>query len=159
MDGLGFFNKGEHSGQSVKHKHLQFIPLPILDEENPIPIEDLLFSDHVNETQIFTSKKVPFDNYCWNIPSNVENITELLLENYNKTMNIMKKAYGDQVSYNFLLTKKWITYIPRKTSSYGKVSCNATGFAGSLFVKSEDEIEVIRQNGVLKILGELGFKQ
>lgn len=94
-----------------------------------------------------------------NIPSENEHVPELLLETYSKIIDIMRKTYGNNVSFNFLLTKKWISYIPRKFSSYENISLNATGFAGSLFVKTEEQAEIVKKRGILNILSELGFKQ
>lgn len=61
-------------------------------------------------------------------------------------------------SFNVLLTLEHIYLFPRRQEKYlnkdGKecISVNALGFAGMLLVKSEEELEDVKKEGVLNIL-------
>jgi len=54
--------------------------------------------------------------------------------------------------YNLLLTRRWMLLVPRATEFYQSISVNALGFAGSLFVRNEKEMETIRRQGPMNIL-------
>lgn len=48
--------------------------------------------------------------------------------------------------------------VPRRAEADGPVSCNAVAFAGSIFVKSSEEQDYVRQQGPLCILAAVGFE-
>ena len=39
IDGLLFYNSGKNSGASQPHKHLQFVPLPLVPGDMSLPID------------------------------------------------------------------------------------------------------------------------
>jgi ATP adenylyltransferase len=61
-------------------------------------------------------------------------------------------------SYNVILTLEHLHLIPRRHDTYtltetkDKIGINSLGFAGMLLVKSEGELEAVKQEGVAKIL-------
>ena len=61
-------------------------------------------------------------------------------------------------SYNVLLTLEHVHVVPRRRETYAlagtgeRLSVNALGFAGMLLVKSERELEAVKEEGVTKIL-------
>ena len=63
-----------------------------------------------------------------------------------------KDAIRQSAHYNLLLTRRWMLLVPRAAEFYKSISVNALGFAGSLFVRNEREMEIIRQQGPLEIL-------
>ncbi len=58
--------------------------------------------------------------------------------------------------YNLLVTRRWMLFVPRAVERHGSISVNALGFAGSLLARDEDELEVIRNRGPLRILEAVG---
>jgi ATP adenylyltransferase len=44
IDGLVFYNGGKTAGASQRHKHLQLVPLPLVEEGLKIPIEPAIAS-------------------------------------------------------------------------------------------------------------------
>ncbi len=56
------------------------------------------------------------------------------------------------LSSNFLLTRTWMMIVPRRSEKYEQISVNSLGFAGMLLVKSEEELEFVKNVGVLHIL-------
>ena len=71
-------------------------------------------------------------------------------------MKKMKELFGSQnslISYNLLMTDKWMLLIPRMKECFAtSISINSMAFCGFLLAKSNDEIEIIRHNGISKIL-------
>jgi len=48
-----------------------------------------------------------------------------------------------QAPYNLLATRRWMLVVPRRQERYEKISVNALGFAGSLFVRNAAELELV----------------
>lgn len=59
--------------------------------------------------------------------------------------------------YNVLATSEWMFLVPRKRESYGPVGCNALVFAGTMLVRSVEELDFIRKEGPMQILGAVTF--
>lgn len=60
-------------------------------------------------------------------------------------------------SYNLVLTNAYMMLVPRSSESVGPVSLNAMGFAGSFFVRSQEELSYIEREGGFKVLSGVGF--
>ncbi|MFN2646613.1 MAG: phosphorylase, partial [Burkholderiales bacterium] len=54
--------------------------------------------------------------------------------------------------YNLLATRRWMLLVPRGCERYESISVNALGFAGSLFVRSDVELERVRDAGPMAVL-------
>lgn len=65
--------------------------------------------------------------------------------------------FKDDQSYNLILTLHHMMLVPRSSESWGPVSLNAMGFAGSFFVRSMEELSCIKQAGGAKILLAVGL--
>ncbi len=59
--------------------------------------------------------------------------------------------------YNVILTAEHMMVVPRLRESCGPVSVNSMGFAGSLFVRSQAELDYIKEQGPMRILSEVGL--
>ena len=46
---------------------------------------------------------------------------------------------------------------PRRAEAEGPVACNSVAFAGSIFVRSREEQDFVRQRGPLHVLTATGF--
>ena len=46
--------------------------------------------------------------------------------------------------------------VPRSQEFYGTVSVNAFGFAGSLLVRNDEELQLVRRTGPLEVLRHVG---
>jgi len=55
-----------------------------------------------------------------------------------------------------LLTRRHMALVPRLREAWGPVSVNAMGYAGSLLVRSREELEHIEAEGPLCILAAVG---
>ena len=59
-------------------------------------------------------------------------------------------------SFNVLLTRRHMALVPRSREAWGPVSINSMGYAGSLLVRSREELDYIEAEGPLRILTEVG---
>jgi ATP adenylyltransferase len=57
--------------------------------------------------------------------------------------------------YNLLVTRRWMLLVPRSRESFGSISVNALGFAGSLFVRDDAEMRTLRAAGPMRALREV----
>ncbi|GFR46338.1 hypothetical protein Agub_g7909 [Astrephomene gubernaculifera] len=60
------------------------------------------------------------------------------------------------VSYNVLLTRSWMMLVPRRAERCGPLALNSLAFAGTILVRSEDELDFVRQSGPAWILSQVG---
>ena len=59
--------------------------------------------------------------------------------------------------YNLLASRQWLLVVPRQFEKWQDVSVNALGYAGSLFVRSREQIERVRTEGPLSVLRAVGY--
>jgi ATP adenylyltransferase len=56
------------------------------------------------------------------------------------------------VPYNLLMTREWMLLVPRSAEFAEGVSVNALGYAGSLFVRTAEQLDLVRRLGPLHFL-------
>lgn len=61
------------------------------------------------------------------------------------------------LSYNWVCTREFMLVAPRRREAEGPVSCNSVAFAGSIFVRSREEQQFVRERGPLHVLTATGF--
>lgn len=156
FEGLGFYNSGVIAGASQSHKHLQLIPLPLIEGVRELPITPLLEALPWERPNM-TLPGLPFPHTFTPLEPTTTPTNALL--RYRELLqqvaiNISESGpQGPQTSpYNLLMTRRWMLLVPRTAEFYRSISVNALGFAGSLFVRSKEEIELIRQAGPMRIL-------
>lgn len=156
--GLAFYNCGDASGHSQPHKHVQLVPLPF-DEDNPAPppFESLILAAGANlgaeaHGQMFSVPSLPFKNACCLLSpsSTAEN-----LEAWYSVL--LKEVHLSSDSWNLVMTTQWMMMVPRLTERLDAVSLNALGYAGTLLVRSKEELEQVSEVGPMKILAATGY--
>lgn len=166
VDGLAFFNCGPASGASQPHRHLQLVPLPLSDTADPYPFRPLfaaLSGDGIERLPEF-----PFRHAVMSLRHDVDDTPETLAERTQAEYGLLLDAVGlapidlDHAvhasgSYNLLLSRDWMMIVPRSRERFGTVSVNALAFAGSLFVKTRDELAQVVEHGPLAVLHEVGM--
>lgn len=155
FDGLAFYNAGVIAGASQPHKHLQFVRLDLDPAFARPPIEAIL-PEKVTGSPA-TSTELPFahgfhrfEYIDWKNPSDT---AEELLEAYLRLLSLFR---GPRGSYNLLLTREWMLVVPRRRESFESISVNSLGYAGSLLVKNEHELNCIRRTGPMQVLRYCG---
>lgn len=133
LDGLGFYNAGALAGASQAHKHLQLVPLPLAPElDLPTPIEPAVRAGRLP----FAGELLPFDPD----PRRA----------HTRYLEAHARIGGGP--YNYLATRRWAMIVPRKQERWQGVSVNALGFAGSLLVKTREDLARVRDAGPLTVL-------
>lgn len=162
FEGLGFYNGGTVAGASQPHKHLQIVPLPLADQGPPLPIEPLLASVRA-EGPIGILPGLPFLHGFMRLDPALANRPQLAAQNAFERYDALLDAFGlrgaevdgevrQSAPYNLLLTRQWMLLVPRSVEFVDGISVNALGFAGSLFVRNEEQMRLIRAIGPIAVL-------
>lgn len=161
--GMAFYNGGEAAGASQTHKHLQYIPVPMIPGTKAIPLEPLLEKARFSG-EYGTIPDLPFQNsfacfgseFMNNPKKSAKKTLELylsMLENLNLEIRTEKTC----APYNLLVTREWMLMIPRKKESYETISVNSLGFAGSLLVRNDREMETLKKMGPIALLKDVAI--
>jgi ATP adenylyltransferase len=166
--GLGFYNGGTVAGASQAHKHLQLVPLPLAASGPSIPIEPLL--DRARDaTGIGTLPGFAFRHaFARLAPAHTGQPPRALAVRAHALYRELLAAAGLHVvevagearqsaPYNLLMTGEWMLLVPRARECFDSISLNALAFAGSLFVKNDAQLELIRRGGPMTVLGAVAF--
>jgi ATP adenylyltransferase len=165
FEGLGFYNGGRVAGASQRHKHLQIVPLPLADQGPALPIEPLLVAASVGDT-ITTIPGLPFVHaYTRLDPTLVQragDAAQVTLDRYHALLNVVGlpalRIAGElrqSAPYNLLVTRNWMLLVPRSREYFHSISVNALGFAGSLFVRNQEQMKAVTAAGPMKVLQQV----
>lgn len=136
VDGLAFYNSGPLSGFSQPHRHLQLVPTPLVDPPLRTPMDPLVLA-----------RRTPFPAAVSELPAGVDSAHA----HYLDLLRQLGRAH-DGASYNLLATREWMMVVPRTRECFNDISLNALAFAGSLFVKSPEQFEQVREAGPIAVL-------
>jgi len=163
---LGFFNGGPLSGASQPHKHLQLLPPPTSDAATgssfEASFEQLISKVPASPGQIFKIPEFGFKHSCLFLdPTELqqENPSNYLCRTYQlllQSQGLLNTKSGEK-SYNFLMTQRWMMVVPRSNEKYGNISVNSIGFLGSMLVKTQQELEKLKESGPMTILQNVTF--
>ena len=166
FDGLGFYNGGIGAGASQPHKHLQYVPFPLVSRGPDIPIEALLpigLPGVIRKSSALTFQHgfVCFDS------SGRGSVTKKADESFDSYISLLSSVGMDVAdvenggrqsgAYNMLMTRNWMLIVPRSLAGFDGISVNALGFAGHLLARNQQQVETIRRNGPLGLLGHVGI--
>ena len=163
IDGLVFYNGGREAGASQPHKHLQLVPLPFDRGPWAAPIE-AVFDSWAAAGNANRLLRLPFRNAFSLLdgfddePRAAERLEELYAAQLRRSARRRgRSARGERravrpAPYNLLVTRRWMLVVPRSRERFGTISINALGFAGSLFVRDEDEMQDLREAGPMRAL-------
>jgi ATP adenylyltransferase len=159
FDGLGFYNGGVIAGASQPHKHLQLIPLPLIENIRELPITPLLEAVPWGRSSR-TLPGLPFPHAFTPLgpattPADILLRYRELSQQVGTTINATGPDGPRTSPYNLLITRRWLLLVPRTAEFYRTISVNSLGFAGSLFVRTEEEMEWVRQAGPMRILQQV----
>lgn len=163
-EALGFYNGGRVAGASQRHKHLQMIPLPLAGDGPPTPLDPVIEAA-APEAGITTLPALPFAHRFRRLELDGAS-PAAAAERLRADYLAMLEALGippvtvdgqphQSAPYNLLLTRRWMLVVPRSREHCGTISVNAMGFAGSLFVRDEAELQWVRETGPMHLLREV----
>ncbi len=162
IDGLVFYNGGKTAGASQRHKHLQLVPLPLVEEGPKIPIETVLASA-LFQNGVGTTASFPFvhaiaqlDPNWAKSPQAAASSTLECYHNLLRAVNLISStpASGERQSgaYNLIATREWMLLVPRSLECFEEISVNSLGFAGALLVRSSEQMKILKDHGPMTIL-------
>lgn len=153
VSGLFFFNGGEAAGASQPHKHLQIVP-------QTLPIEAAIHTANFVDG-IGQSPQLPYAHRIAKLSR--ENSPEHWLQRYRQLLSSLEiddptDQWQDsqRFPYNLLGTRDWFMVVPRRHDNYLGISVNSLGFAGSLLVKNQAQMDQLKQIGPMALLKEVG---
>ncbi|NJR52808.1 MAG: phosphorylase [Leptolyngbyaceae cyanobacterium CSU_1_3] len=155
VNGLVFYNAGKNAGASQRHKHLQLIPFPLTPEGIDVPIAPLLASATFGEV-VGTIPTLPFVHafaHLMLVGESPLDAAEVMLDRYDRLL----RAVNLVGAYNLLVTREWMLLIPRSQESFASISINALGFAGTLFVRDQQQMQVLKRYSPMEILRQVGM--
>lgn len=168
IDGLAFYNSGSIAGASQRHKHLQLVPLPLVDDGVEMPIAPLLKTAKF-EAGVGTIPNLPFvhgiakfDPSWVNSPDVAAEMTLKCYLNLQKAVGLLNDveeiADRPNGAYNLLATREWMMIVPRSQEFFQGISINSLGFAGALLVKNQEQKQLLIETGPLNILTAVARK-
>src|SRR4029450_12853205 len=134
-----------------RHKHLQFVPVPLVPGDQPVPIAPALDQGAVYG-KIGFSPALPFVHAIARLDSHWPAAPEQAAQSTLELYLAMLAAVGLPVAgeggqqpgpYNLLLPREWLWLVPRSQEEVDGVAVNALGFAGSLFVQDEAQLALL----------------
>jgi len=155
VDGLGFYNGGAEAGASQLRKHLQLVPVPLArDSSDEVPMERVLDA----------GARLSFKHAFARVPPQSTDLVfyalyrELL---HRCGISAVAAAEGELQSapYNLLVRRSWMLVVPRSRACFESIPVNALGFAGSLFVRSQGDLERVRAVGPMQVLRAVAMPQ
>jgi ATP adenylyltransferase len=162
IDGLVFYNGGKMAGASQRHKHLQLVPLPLVEEGLKIPIEQAIASV-IFQDSVGTTTRFPFvhaiaklDSHSGKSPLASASSTLECYHNLLRAVGLINDTpvNGEKQSgaYNLLATRDWMLVVLRANECFSDISVNSLGFAGTLVVRSLEQMKLLKDKGPMTVL-------
>jgi ATP adenylyltransferase len=146
-DALGFYNGGRMAGASQPHKHLQLVPLPLAPGNASVPIAPLL--PEAPAGALVTAPALPFvhafvrlggDNgTAESAASRAFTLYSAMLRHVGMDAAEPSRPRRQSMPYCFLATREWMLLVPRSREFFEDISLNALAFAGSFFVRNQEQ--------------------
>lgn len=155
VDGLAFYNGGVEAGASQRHKHLQLVPLPLARESaDEVPMERVLGSD----------SRLPFSHAFARLAPRttapeLHALYRELLHRCGISAVAAPEGEVQSTPYNLLVRRGWMLVVPRSRACFESISVNALGFAGSLFLRSQEELDRVHAIGPMQVLRTVAMPQ
>jgi ATP adenylyltransferase len=154
LDGLVFYNSDAVAGASQSHKHLQLVPFPLGPGGARFPLDSTLASTLAagldGACELGFCHRIGRPGSTGDLDTYRELIAACVAGN---------DGDGNRLaSYNLLMTSDWMMIVPRSSGATGSIDVNALGFAGTLAVRGDDDLETVRAAGPLEILARVGVR-
>ncbi|NJL47290.1 MAG: phosphorylase [Leptolyngbyaceae cyanobacterium SM2_5_2] len=165
MDGLAFYNGGQLAGASQRHKHLQLVPPPLCPDGSSLPlalaIQRLGLIDQPGQRSTgdaaFAYRHPDFSfGHAIVCLDGLQPISaEALLVAYHtvlSTLGANLAAAPSSFAYNLLITRDWMMGVCRHQEHFQTIPVNSLGFAGSLLVKNQAQLTLLKSLGPMTVL-------
>ena len=162
-DWFAFFNCGPELGASQPHKHVQFMKKPLG--------EFISFADRLadssssflpnNKNEPLQNGNLPFAHFVARLPDGDMTADDLLMYYMllvSRAATVLRDNDVTKMSYNFLMTPKWMMVVPRKLGVYHeKLGLNSCGMLGLFLCKNTQLHDLVKDDGPEQILAEVCF--
>ncbi len=166
MDGLAFYNGGRLAGASQRHKHLQLIPPPLCPDGSSLPlalaIQRLNLKDELNQPgadiAAYQHPDFAFHHAIVWLGHHQTLAAQALLAAYHTVLTRLGAnlaAAPGSFAYNLLVTRQWMMGVCRRQEHYQRIPVNSLGFAGSLLVKNQEQLSLLKTLGPMTVLGQV----
>lgn len=160
QNGLGFYNGGGPAGASQRHKHTQWIPQADSNGSlalylDKLPTQAAAGSAHQHPALAF--------EHCFVRLSDSRDpvaLSDSLLNSYRLACNelgLVPGQDGQLPPHNMLAGQGWMLVVPRSMELVDGISVNALSYAGCIYVRTPEQIDVVRQIGPLGVLARAGY--
>jgi ATP adenylyltransferase len=139
-DALAFYNSSAEAGASQRHKHLQLVRAPLGEGPLRYPMATAIAE---GRAPVVTAR-APLDSD----PARACSV-------YRDLLAAVSRGTPPE-PYNLLATREELVVVPRTRERFERISVNALGFAGSILVKTRDELARVREVGPSAILRATG---
>lgn len=166
IDGLAFYNGGRLAGASQRHKHLQLVPPPLCPDGSPLPLSQVIETldcqpnPKASPATCFShNPRFPFRHAIAHLPPDwqgtIPEAAKRLLTTYQDLLIYLGcslKNSPHAFPYNLLITRQWMMLVCRSQEHYQSIPVNSLGFAGSLLVKNQDQLALLKSLGPMTVL-------
>ncbi|MBS0554336.1 MAG: phosphorylase [Proteobacteria bacterium] len=164
--GLGFYNGGTEAGASQPHKHLQWVP-HLQDDGSPPRLDapgclgaglpaSTPGQPIANPALPWRHAFVALDTTAWPHPDQAGVMLQQAFAAAWQATD-MPPQREPMAPYNLLVTRDWLLLVPRRCEKWRHVSVNSLAYAGSLFARTPQQIEELREAGPLAVLSAVGL--
>ncbi|UUO11500.1 phosphorylase [Alcaligenes faecalis] len=158
--GLGFYNGGGPAGASQRHKHTQWIPQAASNGSlalylDKLPTQAAAGSAHQHPALAFEHCFVRLQD-----AQEPEVLAASLLSSYQTACNelgLEPAEDGLLPPHNMLAGQGWMLVVPRSVELVDGISVNALSYAGCIYVRTPEQIDLVRQIGPLGVLARAGY--
>ncbi|CAM5514371.1 ATP adenylyltransferase family protein [Alcaligenes sp. RM2] len=158
--GLGFYNGGGPAGASQRHKHTQWIPQAASNGSlalylDKLPAQAAAGSAHQHPALAFEHCFVRLQD-----AQEPDVLTASLLSSYRNACNELGLETAEDgllPPHNMLAGQGWMLVVPRSVELVDGISVNALSYAGCIYVRTPEQIDLVRQIGPLGVLARAGY--
>lgn len=163
-DWFAFYNCGPQSGASQPHKHIQFM----MRLQNHGSFAEAVAQAHKEKSpdqllEPLQDENLPFAHFISSLPEDTNEVSEELLAQrfvslLQRTLTVLKQNEANHVSYNVLMTDKYLMLVPRSASKFrDTLGINSCAFMGKILCKSEELVSLVKLEGPGIVCLEVGF--
>ena len=167
-DSLGFHNSGAVAGASQPHRHLQLIPLPLVDSPSKLPLEPLFLEafdrpgmsrtrqNAVQSDRLsFPHRLARFDESMFASPADAADLIHVI---YRAMLSDLNLDTVKPCPYNLLVSRRWMLMVPRLREYFQSISLNSLAFAGVFFVRHREYYDQLTDAGPFQALRQVTRK-
>lgn len=171
VNGFGFYNCGANAGPSQPHKHIQFVPLPLEDDETELPFLKLMDNYETlderagrDKERSFLISGLQYKHAYSPLPKHLDDhpdqVGQRLVELYRELLTQVQLNHGSKSDslnehHNMLLSTRWMLVVPRTREGMEGLSGNGLVFAGIFFVKDQQRFYRLAAIGPGQFLQQL----